>query len=66
MCIIGMLISGLIGAGIYLYGYFTGKKHGQNIGWHEGYMTGLTASRCFTFGSTGAIVGKIEEESGAE
>ena len=65
MYIIGMLVSGLIGAGIYLCGYFTGKKHGQNIGWHEGYMTGLTASRCFTFGSTGAIVGKTEKSEEA-
>lgn len=66
MYVISLIISGLVGSGIYLWGYFTGKKHGEHLGWHEGYMTGLTASRCFTFGSTGVIAGEIKKESGAE
>lgn len=66
MQIAAMIISGLIGSGIYLWGYFTGKKHGRSLGWHEGYLTGLSASRCFTFGSTGVVIGKTGKESGAE
>ena len=66
MYIISMLISGLVGSGIYLWGYFTGKKHGEHLGWHDGYMTGLTTSRCFTFGSTGVVAGETKKESDAE
>lgn len=63
---IAFILSGLYGAGIYLWGYFSGKKEGYRIGYSTGLMCGMQRSKLFTFGKHEVVEEKIEEESGAE
>ena len=64
--VIAIILGGLYGAGVYLWGYFSGKREGYNIGYNSGFRTALQRARLFTFGEHGIIAEKTEEESGAE
>ena len=64
--IIAIILGGLYGAGVYLWGYFSGKREGYNIGYNTGFLYGMQRSRLFTFGERGTIASKTEEEADAE
>ena len=64
--VIAIILGGLYGAGVYLWGYFTGKREGHRCGYSEGMVYGMQRSRLFTFGKHGVIAEETEEESGAE
>ena len=64
--IIAIVLGGLYGAGVYLWGYFTGKREGYNTGYNFGIMAGMKRSLLFGFGNHVGTVNETKEKSGAE